>query len=166
MDHVPIILHVTIKRKINVQTFPKKFRDSTEFEKIGFPKYRRRYNKNFGHAYNQKFNGDFVTVDNSMVVPYNPGILKKYKCHVNVEYCALIMSIQYIYKYLHKGHDRAFVKNFKNNENVDKETYNEISNYIDSRYVSPMEAAWRIEELPLSDRSHHIVRLAIHVENQ
>ena len=29
-----------------------------------------------------------------------------------------------------------------------------------------MEAAWRIGELPLSDRSHRIVRLAIHVENQ
>ena len=90
--------------------FPKTFPDSTEFEKNGFPNYRRRDNKNFGHVYNQKCNGDFVTVDNSMVVPYNPEILKKYKCHINVEYCASIMSIKYIYKYLHKGHDRAFVK--------------------------------------------------------
>ena len=76
-----------------------------------------------------------------MVVSYNPEILKKCKFHINVEYCASIMSIKYIYKYLHKGHDRAFVKIKKNNENVDKETYDEISNYIDSRYVSPMEAA-------------------------
>ena len=59
----------------------------------------------------------------------------------------------------------SICKNLKNNENVDKETYDEISNYIDSRYVSPMEAAWRIEELPVSDRSHPIVRLAVHVEN-
>ena len=29
-----------------------------------------------------------------------------------------------------------------------------------------MEAAWRIEELSLSDRSYPIVRLAVHVENQ
>ena len=29
-----------------------------------------------------------------------------------------------------------------------------------------MDAAWRIEELPLSDRSHPIVRLAVHVENE
>ena len=49
---------------------------------------------------------------------------------------------------------------------MDKETYDEISNYINSRYVSPMEAACRIEELPLSDRSHLIVRLAVHVESQ
>ena len=57
---------------------------------------RRKDNKNFGHVYNQKFNGDFVTVDNSMVVPYSPEILKKYKCYINVEYCASIMSIKYI----------------------------------------------------------------------
>ena len=77
------------------------------------------------------------------------------------------MSIKYIYKYLHKGHDRAFLKLKKNKQSDDiKETYDEISDYIDSRYLSPMEAAWRIEELPLSDRSHPIVRLAVHTENQ
>ena len=89
-------------------------------------------------------------------------MIKEGECSKSVKYGL----IKYIYKYLHNGHDRAFVKIQKNNENVDKETYYEISNYIDSRYVSPMEAAWRIEELPLSDRSHPIVRLAVHVENQ
>ena len=55
------------------------------------------------------------------------------------------MSIKYIYKYLHKGHDRAFLKLKKNKQNDDiKRTYDEISDYIDSRYVSPMEAAWLI----------------------
>ena len=29
-----------------------------------------------------------------------------------------------------------------------------------------MEVGWRIEELPLSDESHSIVRLAVHTENQ
>ena len=55
---------------------------------------------------------------------------QKYKCHINVEDCASIMSIKYIYKYLHKGHDRAFVKILKNNENVDKETYDVIILYL------------------------------------
>ena len=57
--------------------FPNQFRDYTELKKNVFPKYRRRDNKHFGHVYNQKFNEDFVMVDNSMVVPYNPAILKK-----------------------------------------------------------------------------------------
>ena len=111
MDHILIILHGTIKRKINVQkSFQNNFVIPQNLKKNGFPKYRRRDNKNFGHIYNQKFNGDFITIDNSMVVPYNPEIVKKYKCHISVKYCASIMSIKYVYKYLHKGHDRAFVK--------------------------------------------------------
>ena len=51
-----------------------------------------------------------MAVDNSMVVPYNQKIPRKYKCHINVEYCALVISIKYIFKYLHEGHDRAFIK--------------------------------------------------------
>ena len=48
------------------------------------------------------------------------------------------MSIKYIYKYLHKGHDRAFIK-LKNKQNDNtKETYDDISDYIDSRCVSSM----------------------------
>ena len=47
-----------------------------------------------------------------------------------------------------------------------KVTYDEISNYIDSRYVSPMKAAWRIEEVPFLDISHRIVRLAVHSKNR
>lgn len=146
--------------------FPKEFRDFTEFEKNGFPKYKRRDNRNAGYVYNQKVCGDYLAVDNSMVVPYHSELLEKYKCHINVEYCASIMSVKYIYAYLHKGHDRAFIKIKRNRLNNDTEIYDEISDYIDSRYVSPMEAAWRIEELPLSDRSHPIDRLAVHTENQ
>ena len=40
------------------------------------------------------------------------------------------------------------------------------SNYIDSRYVSLMKGAWRIKELPFSDRSHSVVRLAVYTENR
>lgn len=88
MDLIPSILHATtLKKKICSKKIPIEFRDSTEFEKNGFPKYRRRNNCDAGHVYNKKFNGGFVPVKISMVVPYNPEILKKYKCHVNVEYC-------------------------------------------------------------------------------
>ena len=29
-----------------------------------------------------------------------------------------------------------------------------------------MEAAWRLQKFPLSGRSHNVIRLAIHTENQ
>ena len=76
-----------MKRKMNVQkSFQQNFVIPQNLKENGFPKYKRRDNTNFGHVYNQKFNRDFLTVDSSMVVPYNPEILKKYKCHINIDY--------------------------------------------------------------------------------
>ena len=38
--------------------------------------------------------------------------------------------------------------------------------FIYGRYVSGTEAAWRLQEFPISCGSHSVVRLAIHTENQ
>ena len=89
-----------------------------------------------------------------MVVPYNNFLLMKYKCHINIEYCASIQSIKYIFDYIHKGGDRACckIKKTEKKEENDKdntEIYDEINHYIDGRYLSPMEAAWRLQEFPL-----------------
>lgn len=97
-----------------------------------------------------------------MVIPYNGFSLKKYKCHINVEYCATVNSIKYIFDYIHKGSDRAYCSLNKN----DSEVHDEIKSYIDGRYISPMEAAWRLNGFNLVGRSHKIVRLAVHTENQ
>jgi len=47
-----------------------------------------------------------VIVDNRWVVPYNPWLLLKYDCHINVEVCSNIKNIKYLYKYVYKGPDR------------------------------------------------------------
>ena len=47
--------------------------------------------------------------------------------------------------------------------------YDEITEYIDGRYLSPMEAAWRLLQLqsfPLCGRNHTVERLSVHTENQ
>ena len=44
--------------------------------------------------------------------------------------------------------------------------FDEISQYIDGRYLSPMEAAWHLETFPLCGRSHSVIHLAVHTENQ
>ncbi|KAL0342560.1 UNVERIFIED_CONTAM: hypothetical protein Scaly_1918600 [Sesamum calycinum] len=46
-----------------------------------------------------------VVVDNGWVVPYNPWLLLKYDCHINVEIYSNIKSIKYLYKYVYKGPD-------------------------------------------------------------
>ena len=163
-----------IKEEYNntcIKKFPKQFQENTVFQDNGYPLYRRRNNTSKNYNYYLKNSKESIPVDNSMVVPYNPFLLRKYKCHINVEYCASILSLKYIFDYIHKGGDRAYCKIKKvieddnDNEN-NEEIYDELSKYIDGRYLSPIEAAWRLQELPLCDRSHGIVRLAVHTENQ
>ncbi|CAF4463959.1 unnamed protein product [Rotaria sp. Silwood2] len=42
----------------------------------------------------------------------------------------------------------------------------EIKAHLDARYFSAPEAAWRLFEFPLNDKSHAIIRLAVHLPNQ
>ncbi|CAF4809532.1 unnamed protein product, partial [Rotaria sp. Silwood1] len=44
--------------------------------------------------------------------------------------------------------------------------WDEIKAHLNARYVSAPEAAWRLFEFPLHDKSHAIIRLAIHLPNQ
>ncbi|GBM56033.1 hypothetical protein AVEN_239721-1 [Araneus ventricosus] len=43
---------------------------------------------------------------------------------------------------------------------------NEIANYIDTRYVSSPESMWRLLGSHMHDRSHAVIRLAVHFPNQ
>ncbi|XP_074266504.1 uncharacterized protein LOC141589779 [Silene latifolia] len=46
-------------------------------------------------------------LNNRWVVPYNPYLLAKYDCHLNVEICSTFKAVKYMYKYVYKGHDRV-----------------------------------------------------------
>jgi len=35
------------------------------------------------------------------VVPYNPILLMRFNCHINVEICCSIESVKYLYKYIY-----------------------------------------------------------------
>ncbi|CAF4480814.1 unnamed protein product [Rotaria socialis] len=43
--------------------------------------------------------------------------------------------------------------------------WDEIKAHLDARYASVPEAVWRLFEFPLHDKSHSIIRLAIHLPN-
>ena len=81
--------------------FPKQFRDTTilKKKKNGYPEYQRKDNSCDNHTYRTK-GSQIIPVDNRMVVPYNRFLLKKYKCHINVKYCASIHSIKYMFDYI------------------------------------------------------------------
>jgi len=80
--------------------FPKRFVEQTLLQESGYPVYRRR--EESGSC----FKGDHP-VDARDVVPYSPYLSKRFKCHINVEYCGSIKAVKYLYKYTYKGHDRA-----------------------------------------------------------
>ncbi|XP_073513989.1 uncharacterized protein [Phyllobates terribilis] len=132
--------------------FPKKYQEYTIKEMDGYPSYRRNIGRTYDHH--------SKTIDNSWIVPYNHYLLKKYNYHINVEICASIQSVKYLFKYVYKGHDKANIEIAQRDIKHD-----ETSQFVDSRYVSAPEAEWRIFGCPMHKQSHAIIRLAVHLPN-
>ncbi|GBN68026.1 hypothetical protein AVEN_217851-1 [Araneus ventricosus] len=136
------------------KSFPKQFKDDSEENVNGYPIYRRRAT--------EPVQVGKYSIDNRWVVPYNPWLLKKFNAHINVEVCASVKSVKYLYKYVYKGHDAASVK-------IQKEgalDHDEILSFVEGRYVSAPEAMWHLNEFNLSHKSHTVVRLAVHLPQQ
>lgn len=64
--------------------------------------------------------------------------------------------------FFYKGPDRVMASIVQDESNT---TINEISNFIDARYISASEACWRIFHYELHNRSPAIQRLAINLPN-
>ncbi|XP_071582399.1 uncharacterized protein [Temnothorax nylanderi] len=63
------------------------------------------------------------------------------------------------------GHDAASITIEPITENIVID-HDEIRNYIEARYVGPVEASWRILSKKLQDKSHAIIRLPVHLPNE
>ena len=130
--------------------YPKEFIQNTMCNADGYPLYRRRQGPTH-RAQNRIF-------DNRNIVPYNKFLSYKYDCHINVEICSSIRAVKYIFKYIYKGYDCAQLEIIQEN--------NEITQYLNGRYVSAPEAVWRLLEFKMHDKSHSIIRLPVHLEFQ
>lgn len=140
--------------------FPKSYQNETVMDENGYPYYMR---KNDGIVYNM-LNGH--TVDNRWTVPYCPKLLETFNCHMNVEIVTSIRSVKYMYKYVYKGHDAANVVIGECDNNDRIINHDEIHDFIESRYVGPSEACYRILSKPLQDKSHSIIRLPVHLPKE
>nr|KAJ0185931.1 hypothetical protein LSAT_V11C900473150 [Lactuca sativa] len=127
--------NVCMKKKGYCKNFyPKAFCDVTTQNNDAYPAYRRRDN-------GVKVIVRGAKLDNRWVVPYNPYLLCKFDCNVNIEICSTIKAVKYIYKYTCKGCDKI------------------------SRWISPQEAAWRIFEFSLGEIKPTVIHLPLHLEN-
>jgi hypothetical protein len=120
--------------------------------------------------------------DNRWVVPYNPYLTMRYKCHINVEVCSSITAVKYLYKYVYKGHDRALAVVQPEarvlpaiafqaalggaDGNHAPAARDEVQNYLDGRYVSANEACHRLFAFDLHDMHPNVYRLAVHLPNE
>ena len=164
-----------------IKGFPKTFIEATMDSKDGYPQYRRR---NDGVIAFSKG----VPVDNRNVVPYNKFLCSKFGAHINVEICNSVKAVKYLYKYVYKGHDKVIAEiktqtynlvmptttgsltdpltNVPTTTTDSKQTIDEISSYVDARYVSASESIWRILGFPLHDEYPKVFPLAIHLPDQ
>ena len=125
-------------------------------------------------------------VDNRWVVPYNEFLAMKYECHINVQVCVSVKSIKYLYKYVHKGSDRAMmrvgadldacatvpVQPTSSNppssfvpEPEPAALIDECSRYLDARVIGAFEVVWRLQKNVLFKRHLAIKPLSVHLEN-
>ena len=142
--------------------FPKSYQHETLIDGDNYPHYRRRNNN---ITYERPGNYD---IDNRYVVPYCPVLSLLFNCHLNVELVTSKKSVKYLFKYILKGHDSAAMSISEKSNADDLQTidHDEIQMYIESRYVSSYEAAWRIFSLPMHQKSHTVIRLPVHLPNQ
>lgn len=92
-----------MKDGICSKRFPKSFNEATIVGPDGFVAYRRRDDGRFVAKGVHRLN-------NRWIVPYNPKLMKKYQAHINVERCNKTHLVKYLFKYVHKGNDRAKIK--------------------------------------------------------
>ena len=157
--------------------YPKPFAEMSQSNEDGYPVYRRRDNgctvdKTITRSGNEK---ELIPMDNRWVVPYNPYLTALLNTHINVEICNTVRAVKYLYKYIYKGNDMitAEITQHQSSQQqsdqsaVEQTTViDEISNYVNARFITPQEACWRIFHYPLHNRSPAIQRLSVHLEGQ
>lgn len=139
--------------------FPKSFTTETILDDNHYPTYRRQNNGRSISVGNYQ-------LDNHWIVPYNGYLSGLYNCHINVEICSSITAVKYLFKYVYKGFDRAIVEISNNNNNGNTNENDEIRQYLDARYISAPEAAWRIFGFKMHAEYPPVQHLQMHEENQ
>ncbi|KAI7934342.1 hypothetical protein MJO28_017129 [Puccinia striiformis f. sp. tritici] len=130
--------------------FPKPFTERAVIIDGAYPAYLRRDDGRTVKKHATQF-------DNQNVVAYNRYLTLAFECHINVEIPVNTTAIKYLYKYITKGHDRSY---------LEVEGYDGTKAFIDARYMSPLEAAWRLLKFPMSNRYPAVTRLNIHQEDE
>jgi len=131
--------------------FPKAFQDRTTLSEDGYPSY---YRPNDGRSY--VVNG--FSYDNRWIAPYNPFCCEFMDGHANCECTFSFWTTKYINRYLKRTTETAKL--------AVEDQNNEIKQYIQGRYFSHEESAWRIYAFAMHGQSPSVAHLPIHLPGQ
>ena len=101
-------------------------------------------------------------LDYRWVVPYNPYLLSRYNCHINIDISSGLKAVKHLYKYIYKSHDKIAVNISQNDGDI---IIDEIQQFQDVQWVSAQEAIWRIFEFDLNEIYPAIINLQLHLPN-
>ena len=117
-----------------IHGYPKPFQQHTTMDHEGYPHYAR---PDDGRCHDVR---GFM-LDNRWIIPFSPFCLLWLQCHINIECAIRFGSMKYINKYIDKGGDCGTLSLHDQDD--------EVKQYIDGRYFSASEAAWRIFQFNL-----------------
>jgi hypothetical protein len=136
--------------------FPHRFSETTTWtDHELYPQYAR---PRASDEWETTASGRVIT--NEWVASYNAYLLSKYDCHLNVEVCASLEAVRYLYKYIYKGPDRANVQ-LRHIQSGD-----EVSMFEDMRYFGASEAVWRLLAFNLFFSRPKVERLPLHLDDE
>ncbi|XP_024007711.1 uncharacterized protein LOC112083870 [Eutrema salsugineum] len=92
----------------------------------------------------------------------NSDLLKRFRAHVNVEWCNQTRSIKYLFKYINKGPDyiRAAIEDEDGNPVISQD---EVEQHFNCKYISPYESSWRLLKIPTQYRTTAVMQLSFHL---
>ncbi|KAF8099156.1 hypothetical protein N665_0250s0018 [Sinapis alba] len=128
--------------------YTKPLSEYTRIDNSGFVVYMRRDNTS------GLIVGSDEQVGNEYVVPHNLEHLRKYKAHINVEWCCKTSTIKYLFKYITKGVDKATIHVGKAGKKRKADGKKEDQ---------PAVSVWRLFSFHIHHNQPSVMKLNIHL---
>lgn len=97
-----------------------------------------------------------TTEEDRWIAPHIPELIDTLECHIFVNIVFTVSVFTYLFKYLHKGPDHTWF-------HIPNEGKDEISDYVEGRYLSAHEAAWRILGFEITSKDPSVSCLPVHL---
>lgn len=89
-------------------------------------------------------NGKPKTYSDADISTFSPFLIKKFNCHINVEYCTSPHTAKYLFKYIMKGQDMITVRTVVDQQTGQRKNvadYNEIEVFHTKRYIGAAQVS-------------------------